>query len=118
MALAFNRVLCTLTNRDFAPSRMAFAHGRNSELREVRRMLRCEVEFAQDADSWVLPQRIMDLPIVSGDSHLLHILEAHADDLLLRRSSAPGLRALVENHLLRVPSSVKFKLLPSPSSLV
>jgi len=29
IALAFNRVLCRLTNRDFAPSRMTFAHARN-----------------------------------------------------------------------------------------
>ena len=70
-------------------------------------MLRCAVEFGQVADSWVLPQRIMELPIISGDTHLLPILEAHADDLLLRRSSAPGLRAVVENHLLSVLSSGK-----------
>jgi AraC-like DNA-binding protein len=107
IALAFNRVLCTLTNRDFAPSRMTFSHGRNSELREVHRILRCAVEFGQVADSWVLPQRIMDLPIISGDGHLLQILEAHADDLLSERSSASGLRGLVENHLLSVLSSGK-----------
>jgi hypothetical protein len=68
IALAFNRVLCTLTNRDFAPSRMTFAHPRNSGLREVHRILRCPVEFAQAADSWVLPQRVMELPILSEDS--------------------------------------------------
>ena len=107
IALAFNRVLCTLTNRDFSPSRMTFAHPRNSELREIHRILRCPVEFAQVADSWVLPQRIMELPILSEDSHLLQILEAHADDLLQERSSAPGLRGIVEGHLLSVLSSGK-----------
>jgi hypothetical protein len=33
----------------------------------------------------VFPQRVMELPITSRDSHLLHILEAHADDLLSER---------------------------------
>jgi AraC-like DNA-binding protein len=65
------------------------------------------VEFGQVADSWVLPQRIMDLPIISEDGHLLQILEAHGDALLSERSSAPGLRGLVENHLLSVLSSGK-----------
>jgi AraC-like DNA-binding protein len=37
---------------------------------------------------------------VSEDSHLLHILEAHADDLLAERRTVSGLRGLVENQLL------------------
>ena len=79
---------------------MTFAHPRNSGLREIHRILRCPVEFAQTTDSWVFPQRVMELPITSGDSRLLHILEAHADDLLAERHSATGLRGLVENKLL------------------
>ncbi len=51
--------------------------------------------------------KFMDLPIISGDSHLLQILEAHADILLLERASTSGLRGLVENHLLSVLSSGK-----------
>src|SRR6516165_186868 len=94
------RALNRATNHDFAPSRMTFAHPRNSGLREIHRILRCPVEFAQTTDSWVFPQRVMELPITSGDSRLLHILEAHADDLLAERHSATGLRGLVENKLL------------------
>ena len=101
-ALAVLRVLRKQTNRDFVPARMTFAHARNSGLREVRRLLRCPVEFAQATDSWVFPQSVMQLPIVSEDSHLLRILEAHADDLLAQRHSATGLRSMVENHLLTV----------------
>jgi AraC-like DNA-binding protein len=48
----------------------------------------------------VFPQRVMELPITSRDSHLLHILEAHADELLSERRSATGLRGLVENQVL------------------
>jgi len=107
IALAFNRVLCELSNRDFAPSRMTFAHTRNSGLREIHRILRCPVEFGQIADSWVLPQSIMELRIISEDSHLLQILEVHADGLLSERRSAPGLRGVVESHLLRVLPSGK-----------
>ena len=107
IALAVIRALNRSTNRDFAPSRMTFAHPRNSGLREIHRILRCPVEFAQTTDSWVLPQRVMELPIASGDSHLLHILEAHADDLLSERRTATGLRGLVENRLLSMLPSGK-----------
>jgi AraC-like DNA-binding protein len=109
IALAVIRALNRATNRDFAPSRMTFAHPRNSGLREIHRILRCPVEFAQTTDSWVLPQRVTELPIVSGDSHLLHILEAHADDLLSERRTATGLRGLVENRLLSMLPSGKVK---------
>ena len=105
IALAFNRVLRRLTNRDIAPLRVSFAHARNSELREIHRMLRCPVEFAQPTDSWVLSQSVMELPIVSEDRHLLKILEAHGDDLLSERRTASGLRGLVENQLVSVLSS-------------
>ena len=90
------------TNRDFVPSRITFAHARNSGLRELHRILRCPVEFMHATDSWVLPESVMELPIVSNDSHLLKILESHADDLLSERRTAAGLRGLVENQLLKM----------------
>ena len=61
--------------------------------------MRCPVDFAQGVDSWVLPQRVMDLPIVSGDSQLAKILTAHADDLLAERHSVTGLQSMVANQL-------------------
>ena len=100
LALAVLRMLRSLTNRDFAPRRITFAHPRNSDLIEVHRILRCPAEFAQTTDSWVFPQSIVELPISSGDSRLLHILETHAEDLLSERRTAAGLRGLVENQLL------------------
>ena len=107
IALAVIRALNRVTNRDFAPLRVTFAHPRSLALREIHRILRCPVEFAQTADSWVLPQSVMELPITSGDSHLLHILEAHADDLLSERRTATGLRGMVENRLLSILPSGK-----------
>jgi AraC-like DNA-binding protein len=100
VALEFIRALSRVTNRDFAPSRITFAHARNSGLREIHRLLRCPVDFTHATNSWTLPQSVMELPIVSEDSHLLQILEAHADDLLSERHTAAGLRSLVENQLL------------------
>jgi AraC-like DNA-binding protein len=99
LALWLIRTLHKETNRDFALLRVTFTHARNADLREIHRLLRCPVEFAQTADSWVLPQRVMDLPIVSGDSQLLKILTAHADDLLTERHSVTGLQSLVANQL-------------------
>jgi AraC-like DNA-binding protein len=99
IALAVLRILHRLTNRDFAPRRVTFAHSRSSELRAVHRILRCPAEFSQTADSWVFPQSVMELPISSGDSRLVQILEAHAEDLLSERRAAVGLRGLVESQL-------------------
>ena len=78
IALWFIRALHRQTNRHFNPVRVTFTHARNSDLGEVHHRLQCPVDFAQTVDGWVLPQRVMDLPIVSGDSHLLKILTAHA----------------------------------------
>jgi AraC-like DNA-binding protein len=100
IALAVIRTLRRMTNRDFTPSRITFAHTRNSGVREIRRILRCPVEFAHATDSSVFPRCVTDLPIVSADSHLLQILTAHADDLLAERRTATGLRSMVENQLL------------------
>jgi AraC-like DNA-binding protein len=108
LALWFIRTLHRQTNADFAPLRVTFTHARDADLREVHRLLRCPVEFAQTVDSWVLPQRIMDLPVVSGDSHLLRILTVHADELLTERHSVTGLQSLVADQLI--------SLLPSGES--
>jgi AraC-like DNA-binding protein len=105
IALAVLRVLQRATNRDFAPRRVTFAHARNSGLREIHRLLRCPAEFAQTSDSWEFPQSVMELPIISGDSRLLQLLQAHAEDLLSERRTATGLRGLVENQLLSMLSS-------------
>ena len=99
VALWLIRTLHKETNRDFALLRVTFTHARNADLREVHRLLRCPVDFAQGVDSWVLPPRVMDLPIVSGDSRLLKILTAHADDLLAERHSVTGLESMVANQL-------------------
>jgi AraC-like DNA-binding protein len=105
IALAFNRVLRSLTNRDFVPLRMTFAHARKSGLKEVHCILRCPVEFAQATDSWVLSRSVMKLPILSEDSRLLGILEAHADHLLTERQAIGGLQGMVDNQLVSALSS-------------
>jgi AraC-like DNA-binding protein len=99
LALWFVRTLHRQTNRHFNPLRVTFTHARNSDVREVHRLLQCPIDFAQAVDTWVLPQRVMDLPIVSGDSRLLQILTAHADDLLAERHSVSALQSMVANQL-------------------
>jgi len=99
VALWFVRTLHQQTNRHFNPVRVTFTHARNSDLREVHRLLCCPVDFAQAVDTWVLPQRVMDLPIVSGDRYLLQILTARADDLLAERHSVSELQSMVANQL-------------------
>src|SRR5215471_14021297 len=100
LALWFVRTLHMQTNLDFAPLRVTFAHARDAGQREVHRLLRCPVEFARTVDNWVLPRRIMDLPIVSGDRYLLRILKVHADELLTERHSLTGLQSMVADQLI------------------
>jgi AraC-like DNA-binding protein len=107
LALWFIRTLQNETAWDFAPLRVTFIHARNTGLREVHRLLRCPVEFAQTLDSWVLPQHIMDLPIVSSDGYLLHILTTHADDLLTERHSVAALQSRVTDQLVSLLPSGK-----------
>ena len=68
--LWFVRTLHKETNRHFNPLRITFTHPRNSDLGEVHRLLQCPVDFARAVDTWVLPQHVMDLPIVSADSQI------------------------------------------------
>ena len=105
LALWFVRTLRRETNRNFAPLRITFTHTRNANQREVYRLLRCPVDFGQAVDSWVLPQRAMDLPIVFGDSYLLRILTAYAEDLLAERHSATALQRMVASQLASLLSS-------------
>jgi AraC-like DNA-binding protein len=106
LALAFNRVLHQLTNRNFAPLRIGFTHTRDEpQLQEIHRILHCPVDFMQPMDSCALAQRVMELPIVSADHHLLHILQAYGDDLLTEPSAVTGWRGLVEGRLLGLLSS-------------
>jgi hypothetical protein len=51
IALALMRMLCKLTNRDLVPSHVTFVHARNTELREIHRILRCPVEFGRCPES-------------------------------------------------------------------
>jgi AraC-like DNA-binding protein len=109
LALWFVRTLRRQTNPDFAPLRVTFTHARDAGQREVHRLLRCPVEFAQTVDSWVLPQRIMDLPIVSGDRYLLRILTVHADELLTERHSVTGLQSMVTDQLITLLPSGEYR---------
>ena len=93
LGLWFIRTLHEPTNLDFAPLRVTFTHARDPGLREVHRLFRCPVEFAQAVDSRALLQRILDLPIVSGDSYPLRVLTVYADELLPRGTRLPACRA-------------------------
>ena len=109
LALWFVRTLHRQTNLDFAPLRVTFTHARDAGQREVHRLLRCPVEFAQTVDSWVLPQRVMDLPIVSADSYLLRILTVHADELLTESHSVTRLQSMVADQLISLLPSGEYR---------
>ena len=105
VALAMIRALSRATNRDIIPIGVRFAHARNSDLREIHRIFRCPVEFTHPEDNWVFSRSVADLPIVSDDAHLLHLLQTHADHLLAERQRVAGLHSMVEHQILSLLSS-------------
>jgi AraC-like DNA-binding protein len=54
---------------------------------------------ARETLSYLDRKGIVDLPIISGDSRLLQILTAHADDLLAEKHSVSALQSMVVNQL-------------------
>ena len=107
VAFAMIRALSKATNRDIVPIRIRFAHARNSDLREIHRVFRCPVEFMHPEDNWVFSSSVSDIPIVSDDARLLHLLQAHGDHLLAERQRMSGLRSMVEQRILSLLSSGK-----------
>ena len=95
-----------ITGRHVRPIRAAFAHARNSRLREFERFFGCPVEFGRAAvegaasDLLEFSGEILALPLVNADPKLVEALRPFCDAAARERSTASGtLRAAVEGEL-------------------
>ena len=95
-----------ITGRHLRPIRAAFAHARNSRLREFERFFGCPVEFGRAASEGVssdlleFSSHILALPLINADPKLVEALRPFCDAAARERSTASAtLRAAVEGEL-------------------
>jgi AraC-like DNA-binding protein len=89
-----------VVGRSICPTRVTFAHGRNSHLREFERFYRCPVEFAASSDQLSFSKETLALPLITGDPYLLEALQPLCEEAARERRTVPGsLRNSVENEV-------------------
>jgi AraC-like DNA-binding protein len=106
------KALREIARRNICPTRTAFAHARNSDLREFERFYLCPVEFGRAGNEGALSDLLefsndaLAIPLPTTDTKLLEALQPFCNMAAKERSTAMGtLRAAVENEV--------EKLLPS-----
>jgi hypothetical protein len=110
------KALREVAGRNICPTRTAFAHARNSDLREFERFYLCPVEFGRAANKGALSDLLefsndaLAIPLLSTDAKLLEALQPFCDMAAKERATAKGtLRATVENEVEKLLPSGKAK---------
>jgi AraC-like DNA-binding protein len=100
------KALREMTGRSICPTRTAFVHARNSDLREFERFYGRSVEFGRIASEGVASDLIefssdaLAIPLITADPKLLDALRPFCDMAAKKRRTTPGtLRAAVENEV-------------------
>ena len=89
--------LRTISGRNVAPTKVAFAHNRNSDLREFERFFGCSVEFGAPNTVFQISADAFRLPLITADPKLLRLLQPYCDAAAKERNAKPGtLRSAVE----------------------
>jgi AraC-like DNA-binding protein len=103
---AILKALREIAGRNIRPSRVAFAHARNSDLREFERFYLCPVEFGRAAneetssDLMEFSGETLAVPLITADAKLLNALQPFCDRAAKERGTGKGtLRAAVENEV-------------------
>ncbi len=89
--------LRTISGHRVVPTKVAFAHNRNSDLREFERFFGCPVEFGAPSTALRISADALRLPLITSDPKLLRILRPYCEAAGKERKAKPGtLRAAVE----------------------
>ena len=89
--------LRTMSGRNVAPTKVAFAHNRNSDVREFERFFGCPVEFGAQNTVFQISADALHLPLITADPKLLRVLRPYCDAAAKERNVKPGtLRSAVE----------------------
>ena len=89
--------LRTMSGRKLVPAKVAFAHNRNSDVREFERFFGCPVEFGAPSNLLSISADALRLPLITADPKLLRVLRPYCDAAAKERNVKPGtLRSAVE----------------------
>jgi AraC-like DNA-binding protein len=110
------KALRELAHRNICPTRAAFVHARNSDLREFERFYLCPVEFGRGSDEGVLSDLLefsndaLAIPLLTSDPKLLDALQPFCEMAAKERGTTNGtVRAAVENEVEKRLSGGKAK---------
>ena len=94
---AITAALRTMSGRNLVPAKVAFAHNRNSDVREFERFFGCPVEFGAPNTVFQISADALRLPLITADPKLLRVLRPYCDAAATERNVKPGtLRSAVE----------------------
>ena len=89
--------LRTMSGRKLVPAKVAFAHNRNSDVREFERFFGCPVEFGAPNTAFQILENALSVPLITADPKLLRVLQPYCDAAAKERNVKPGtLRSAVE----------------------
>jgi AraC-like DNA-binding protein len=94
---AIAAALRTMSGRKLVPAKVAFAHNRNSDVREFEWFFGCPVEFGAPNTVFQISADALRLPLITADPKLLRVLRPYCDAAAKERNIKPGtLRSAVE----------------------
>ena len=94
---AIAAALRAMSGRKLVPAKVAFAHNRNSNVREFERFFGCPVEFGAPNTVFQISADALRLPLITADPKLLRVLRPYCDAAATERNVKPGaLRSAVE----------------------
>ena len=92
-----------LTGRNVRPTRVAFAHVRNADVREFERSYGCRVEFGAPSDQVEYSNEAFAQLLITEDLNLLDVLRPFCEEAARERHTAShSIRAAVENEVQRL----------------
>ena len=86
--------LRTISGRNVTPTKVAFTHNRNSDVREFERFFGCPVEFGAPNTLFQISADALRIPLITADPKLLRILRPYCDAAAKERNVKPGNCAL------------------------
>jgi hypothetical protein len=100
------KALREYSGRSICPTRAAFVHARNSDLRDFQRFFGCPIEFGQAANEGSscglleFSNDTLETPLITADEGLLNALRPFCELAAKERNTAAGtLRSAVEKEV-------------------
>jgi AraC-like DNA-binding protein len=81
---AFINLARAVTGTDWQPESVSFQHARPADFSEHKRIFRCPVRFAAEANEFVMKSAVLRLNIRKADARLCAVLDQHAEALRTR----------------------------------